>query len=131
MDLAFERKPKTQQAKGIPFPTRRKGRSLWLVVIKRIMLSCIIVKLLVIIGDMIMMHVIHMLCLLQVLILMVGLGGILCLMLLRKCVINLPLSFMLATLCLYFHVKMKKWLLENWDPNAKETRLAFGYQNLL
>ena len=24
--------------------------------------------------------------------------------------------------------KMKKWLLENWDPNAKETRLAFGYQ---
>jgi hypothetical protein len=55
----------------------------------------------------------------------------LCLMLLRKCVINLPLSFMLATLRLYFHVKMKKWLLENWDPNAKETRLAFGYQKLL
>jgi hypothetical protein len=74
---------------------------------------------------------IHMLCLLQVLVLMVGLGEILCLMLLRKCVINLPLSFMLATLRLYFHVKMKKWLLENWDPNAKETRLAFGYQKLL
>jgi hypothetical protein len=32
---------------------------------------------------------------------------------------------------LYFHVKMKKWLLENWDPNAKETRLAFGSQRLL
>jgi hypothetical protein len=95
------------------------------------MLSCIIEKLLVIIGDMIMMSVIHMLCLLQVLILMVGLGEYLCLMLLRKCVINLPLSFMLATLSLYFHVKMKKWLLENWDPNTKETRLAFGYQNLL
>jgi hypothetical protein len=77
------------------------------------------------------MLVIHMLCLLQVLIFLVGLGEILCLMLLRKCVINLPLSFMLATLHLYFHVKMKKWLLENWDPNAKETRLAFGYQKRL
>jgi hypothetical protein len=48
-----------------------------------------------------------------------------------KCVINILLSFMLATLSLYFHVKMKKWLLKNWDPNAKETRLAFGYQKLL
>jgi hypothetical protein len=56
---------------------------------------------------------------------------ILCLMLLGKCVINLPLSFMLATLCMYFHVKMKKWLLERWGPNAKETRLAFGSQRLL
>jgi hypothetical protein len=55
----------------------------------------------------------------------------LCLMLLRKCVINLPLSFMLATLRLYFHVKMKKWLLENWDPNAREIRLVFGFQRLL
>jgi hypothetical protein len=95
------------------------------------MLSCIIGKLLVIIGDMIMMLMIHMLCLLQVPILMVGLGEILCLMLLGKCVINLLLSFMLATLRLYFHVKMKKWLLKIWDPNAKETRLAFGYQKLL
>jgi hypothetical protein len=74
---------------------------------------------------------IHMLCSLQVPILMVGLGEILCLMLLGKCVINLLLSFMPATLRLYFHVKMKKWLLKNWDPNAKETRLAFGYQKLL
>jgi hypothetical protein len=47
-------------------------------------------------------------------------------MLLGKCVINLLLSFMLATLRLYFHVKMKKWLLENWDPNAKETGLHLG-----
>jgi hypothetical protein len=47
--------------------------------------------------------------LLQVPILMVGLGEILCLMLLGKCVINLPLSFMLATLHMYFLVKMKKW----------------------
>jgi hypothetical protein len=78
-----------------------------------------------------MMLVNHMLCLLQVLILMVGLGEILCLMLLGKYVINLLLSFMLATLHLYFHVKMKKWLQENWDPNAKETRPAFGYQKQL
>jgi hypothetical protein len=46
-------------------------------------------------------------------------------------VINLPLSFMLATLRMYFHVKMKKWLLERWGPNANETRLAFGSQRLL
>jgi hypothetical protein len=52
-------------------------------------------------------------------------------MLLGKCVINLPLSFMLATLRTYFHVKMKKWLLESWGPNARETRLVFGSQRLL
>jgi hypothetical protein len=78
-----------------------------------------------------MMLMIDMLCSLQVPILMVGLGEILCLMLLGKRVIDLLLSFMLATLRLYFHVKMKKWLLKNWDPNAKETRFAFGYQKLL
>jgi hypothetical protein len=55
----------------------------------------------------------------------------LCLMLLGKCVINLPLYFMLATLRMFFHVKMKKWFLERWGPNAKETRLAFGSQRLL
>jgi hypothetical protein len=27
--------------------------------------------------------------------------------------------------------KMKKWLLENWDPNAREIRLVFGFQRLL
>jgi hypothetical protein len=27
--------------------------------------------------------------------------------------------------------KNEKWLLKNWDPNAKETRLEFGYQKLL
>jgi hypothetical protein len=41
------------------------------------------------------------------------------------------LSFMFATLRMYFHVKTKKWLLGRWDPNAKETRLAFGSQRLL
>jgi hypothetical protein len=39
--------------------------------------------------------------------------------------------FMLATLLLYFHVRMKKWLLGSWDPNARETRLVFGFQKLL
>jgi hypothetical protein len=53
-----------KEAKGLPFPTRRKGRTLWLVVLKRIMLSFIVGKLLVItiiIGVMIMMLLIHML----------------------------------------------------------------------
>jgi hypothetical protein len=27
--------------------------------------------------------------------------------------------------------KIKKWLLENWDPNAREIRLVFGFQRLL
>jgi hypothetical protein len=30
-----------------------------------------------------------------------------------------------------FHVRMKKWLLGSWDPNARETRLVFGFQKLL
>jgi hypothetical protein len=38
---------------------------------------------------------------------------------------------MLATLLLYFHVRMKKWLLGSWEPNARETRLVFGFQKLL
>jgi hypothetical protein len=49
----------------------------------------------------------------------------------RKCTMNLLLFSMLATLFLYFHVRMKKWLLESWDPNARETRLAFEFQRLL
>jgi hypothetical protein len=130
--LGFRKEAKNLTSQRAPISNKeKKGRPLWLVVVKRIMLSCIIGKLLLIIGDMIMMLMIHMLCSLQVPILMVGLIEILCLMLLGKCVINLLLSFMLATLSLYFHVKMKNWLLKNWDPNAKETRLAFGYQKLL
>jgi hypothetical protein len=43
---------------------------------------------------------------------------------------NKPTTFfMLATLRLYFHVRMKKWLLGSWDPNTRETRLVFGFQN--
>jgi hypothetical protein len=83
----------------------------------------------------ILLTMIHMLCLpLALLLCMVeiGLGKImLCIMCLRKCVMNLLLFSMLATLRLYFHVRMKKWLLGSWDPNARETRLVFGFQKLL
>src|SRR5688572_25931072 len=103
------------------------------------MLSFIIGKLLVvpiIIRAMfILLTMIHMLCLPIALLLSmveIGLGKImLCIMCLRKCVMNLLLFFMLATLLLYFHVRMKKWLLGSWDPNARETRLVFGFQKLL
>jgi hypothetical protein len=79
------------------------------------MLSFIIGKLLVIpiiIGVMIIMLLIHMLCLPLVLLLFtveVGLGEImLCIMCLGKCVMNLLLFSMLATLLLFFHARMKK-----------------------
>jgi hypothetical protein len=93
-------------------------------------------KLLVIVrGMFILPTMIHMLCLPLALLLCmveVGLGKImLCIMCLGKCVINLLPFFMLATLRLYFHVRMIKWLLGSWDPNARETRLVFGFQKLL
>jgi hypothetical protein len=60
----------------------------------------------------ILLTMIHMLCLPLALLLCmveVGLGKImLCITCLGKCVINLLLFFMLATLRLYFHVRMKK-----------------------
>jgi hypothetical protein len=61
----------------------------------------------------------------------VGLGGILCLMLLGKCIMDLLLFFMPATLILYFYVKIRKWLLGNWGQNAREIKLAFGSLRLL
>jgi hypothetical protein len=74
---------------------------------------------------------IHMLCLhraLLVLIVEIGLGIImLCLMRLGKHAIVLLLFIMHVMLRLYSHAKMQKWLLENWDLNARETRLAFGF----
>jgi hypothetical protein len=60
-----------------------------------------------------------------------SLGEILCLMLLGKFVINLPLFFIPATLYLFFHAKIKRWLLKRWGPNARETRLVFGSLRLL
>jgi hypothetical protein len=55
----------------------------------------------------------------------------LCLMCLGEHVMNLLPFTMLATLHLHLYIKMKKWLLESWDPNARETRLVFGIQRLL
>jgi hypothetical protein len=66
---------------------------------------------------MIMMLMIHMLCSLQVLI--VGLGEISCLMLLGKCVINLLLSFMLATLSFVLSCKNEKVVAKKLGPKCK------------
>jgi hypothetical protein len=55
----------------------------------------------------------------------------LCLMRLGKLAMVLLLSIMLAMLPLYFYAKMQKWLLGSWDPNARETKLAYGFQKLL
>jgi hypothetical protein len=62
----------------------------------------------------------------------VGLGEVmLCIMCLGEYVMNLLPFTMLAILHLRSYVRMKKWLLESWDPNARETRLVFGFQRLL
>src|SRR5687767_6077303 len=100
------------------------------------MLLFMIGKLLVIIRAMLILPtMIHMLCLPLALLLCmveVGLGKImLCIMCLGKCVIYPLLFSMLATLRLYFHVRMKKWLLGSWEPNARETRLVFGFQKTI
>jgi hypothetical protein len=62
----------------------------------------------------------------------VGLGEIMLLLMhLEKSAMDLLLSIMLVILRLCFYVKMQKWLLGSWDPNAKETKLAYGSQKLL
>src|SRR5688572_26198356 len=108
MDLVFERKPRTQQAKRLSF-SRRKGRLLWLVVLKNLMLTFMIENFL---GIGVMMLLIHMLCLLLALLLCmieVGLGEImLCLILLEKCAMDLLPFTMLAILHLHFYIRMKK-----------------------
>jgi hypothetical protein len=139
MDLVFEGKPRTQQVTRLPFSPRRKGRPLRLVALKGTMLLFMIGKMLVILIIIrvifMLLIMIHILCLPLALLLCmveVGLGKImLCIMCLGKCVIYLLLFSMLATLRLYFHVRMKKWLLGSWEPNARETKLAFGFQKLL
>jgi hypothetical protein len=82
-----------------------------------------------------MLHLILMLCShLVPLLFMVeeGLDVImLCLMRLGKLAMVLLLSIMLAMLPLYSYAKMQKWLLGSWDPNARETKLAYGFQKLL
>jgi hypothetical protein len=113
--LGFRRETKNLTSQKAPILTKEKGKPLWLVVLKGIMLSFIIGKLLVIpiiIGVMIMMLLIHMLCLplvLPLFIVEVGLGEImLCIKYLGKCVMNLLLFSMLATLLLFFHARMQK-----------------------
>jgi hypothetical protein len=108
--LGFRRETKNLTS---PFSPRRKGRPLWLVVLKGIMPLFMIGKLLVIIRVMlILLTMIHMLCLpLAPLLCMVevGLGEIrLCLICLRKYAMNPLLFFMLATLLIFFHVRMQR-----------------------
>ena len=105
-----------KNAKRLPFSTRRKGRPLWLVVLKGTMPLFMIGKLLVILITIrvmfILLIMIHMLCLpLALLLFMVEVGQgeiMLCLMCLGKCAMNLLLFFMLATLLLFFHVRMQR-----------------------
>jgi hypothetical protein len=111
--LGFQKKTKNLTSQKAPVLNKEKGKSLCLVALKGIMLLFMIGKLLVIIRVMfILLTMIHMLCLPLALLLCmveVGLGKImLCIMCLGKCVINLLLFFILETLRLYFHVRMKK-----------------------
>jgi hypothetical protein len=53
------------------------------------------------------------------------------LMHLGKSAMDLLLFIMLAILHLCFYAKMQKWLLGSWDPNARDTKLAYGFQKLL
>jgi hypothetical protein len=112
--LGFRKEAKNLISQRLPFPTTRKGRPLWLIVLKGIMLSFIMIenflRMLIIIGVMIMMPLIHMLCLpLALLLCMVSLGEImLCIMCLGEYVMNLPLFTMLAILHLRLYVRMKK-----------------------
>jgi hypothetical protein len=76
------------------------------------MIGKLLVVLIIIRVMFILLIIIHMLCLALALLLFmieVGLGEImLCLMCLGKCAKNPLPFFMLATLLLYFHVRMKK-----------------------
>jgi hypothetical protein len=119
MDLVFERKPRTEQAKRLSFSTRRKGRPLWLVVLKITMPICMIGNLL---GMLIMIDAMIMLFYLVIILLMlwlllallmlmveIGLGVImLCLMHLGELAMVLLLFSILAILPLYFYVRMQK-----------------------
>jgi hypothetical protein len=82
-----------------------------------------------------MLHLIIMLCLHLVPLLFlveVNLGEIMLLfMLLGKFTMDLLLFIMPTMLPLYFYVRMQKWLLGSWDPNSRETKLAYGFQKLL
>jgi hypothetical protein len=111
--LGFQKETKNLTTQKVSLSTRRKGRLLWLVVLKNVMLTFMIenfLEMLIIIG--VMMCLIHMLCLLLALLLCmieVGLGKImLWIMCLGEYVMNLLLFTMLAILRLHLHVRMKK-----------------------
>jgi hypothetical protein len=62
----------------------------------------------------------------------VGLGAIILFLVhLGKFTLVQLLCIKCVMLLLYCLAKMPKYLLENWDLNARETRLAFGFQKLL
>jgi hypothetical protein len=114
--LGFRRETKNLISQKAPILTKEKGKAPCLVVLKKTMLLFMIGKLLVIliiIRVMFMLLImIHMLCLPLALLLClveIGLGKImLCIMCLGKYAMNPLLFFMLATLLLFFHIRMQR-----------------------
>jgi hypothetical protein len=114
--LGFRKETKNLTSQKAPIFNKEKGKAPMASSLKRNHAFIYDRKLLVIpiiIRVMfILLTIIHMLCLPPALLLCMveaGLGKImLCIMCLEKCVINLLLFFMLATLLLYFHVRIKK-----------------------
>ena len=113
--LGFRKETKNLTSQKAPVLNKEKGKAPMASSSKKChayIYDRIFLGMLIIIGVMIMMLLIHMLCLPLVLLLFtveVGQGEImLCIMCLGKCVISLLLFFILATLRLYFHVRMKK-----------------------
>jgi hypothetical protein len=114
--LGFRKETNNLTSQRIPVLNKEKakGRPLWRIVLKGTMLLFMIGNLLIVLIIIrvmfILLIMIHMLCLpLAPLLCMVevGLGEImLCIMCLGKCAMNLLLFLMLATLLLFFHVRM-------------------------
>jgi hypothetical protein len=137
--LGFRKETKNLTSQRIPVLNKEKGKTPMASSLKGTMPIFMIGNLLVvliIIDVMIMLLImIHMLCLHLVPLLFmveVGLGEImLCLMRLGECAMVLLLFTILAILPLYFYVIMQKYLLGSWDPNARETKFAYGFQKLL
>jgi hypothetical protein len=113
--LGFRKEAKNLISQRAPIPNKEKGKAPMVSNPQRnhaFIYDRKLLIVLIIIGVMIMMLLIHMLCLPLVLLLFrveVGLGEImLCIMCLGKCAMNLLPFSMLATLLLFFHVRMQK-----------------------
>jgi hypothetical protein len=109
--LGFRKEAKNLTSQRAPIPNKEKGKALWLVAFKGIMLLFMIESVLgmhIIIGVMLII-MIHMLCLsLALLLCMVGLGKVmLCIMCLGEYVMNLLLFTMLAIPLLLSFVRRK------------------------